>query len=461
MYGKIFLTIAFASIHANSNNSKPKKVEQKISIAKPDNLPKKDGIISDYVAHIVARSNYYPNEYDASKNDPMKKQTIVNISKDSYFSGIIMGNHLITDFKNIKNKKEVFLLCNQEKISLTLVGHDQDASIAVFEIDKNNSQHECKLQTKDIFKSNYVKNTSKRIVGSDVMIFTFQDLFSSIISKNENEFFVIDRSLPKYSHGGIVSSKNGKILGMIISNESENKYQSRVISLDILRKFTNQIIKYGRVIKGYHGLSVHNGIIDLVEKDSPVNAINLIEGLKVKKIGNTTVENDPNFQNLEKYVPDDIVEINFVASGPNGDQSDYSAKFVVSEKVNIIENITGYNTKLDAYVFFSKLDKGRNEIYAQNIRSLSEELKEIALKSISLSKSANNSAYELGVMVVDVNNDTSQFKKGDIIRFIDNRPASILSLHSEYGLLKDKKKSSLALSIIRKNKTIQIIIKNN
>ncbi len=424
------------SMYVDANN---KTVEKNNDAIKSAVI--KQSNISDHIVRLIVQSNYYPNDYNVAKNDETNRKALKNMVENHHFTGIIFDNYIITDLNSIQSKQNIYMMRNGKRILLEKVGYDENTSVAVFKIN-------AKINIK------YNKFASPKL-GDNIKIMGSNSVFGAMVSQSiSNTAFLIDRKLPQHIYGGAVVNNKNELLGMIISNKEE--YQQKAIAINALKNIISQIIKYGRVIKAFHGMQIENGIIISVEKNSPAQAAGLTEGFIIKKVNDKLVSKNAD---LDKYKPGEILKINFEFTDHNGIKHAPETRLVLSENVSLSEPITNYHIKLDAYVFMN----GNNSAYLQGIENTPQELQEYAMKSVQklprmFNKYKTEAEMLSGILVLDTENN-SVLKYGDIIKLINHEPATMLRLHSNYTSLRTKQRNTLTLSVIRNGKLIQIPIK--
>ncbi len=436
---KFFLSVFAISILSKKDVDALPKAESKIAIKSNDIVNQKALSPRDSIVRIVAQSNYYPNDYNYAKSDPLNKKIIKILTNKNSFSALIINKHIVTDLKNIVGKKNIYMLYNNEKLYLNLIGYDKASSVAV-------------LKPKKELNNVYDFNSKKGTWGEKIKIIGFDSIFTSVISKIDQNNMFTDKVLPHSLYGAAVLNDKNEFIGMIKAEKSSDmaNFVEQIIPSAILKNIVNQIIKNKRVIRGSLGFTLDGKTITSVLKGSAMDSMGVIPGMTIESI------NEKSNLIKNEYKPGQVVNLVIKMVDNNGEIKTSKMKTIVGEYVNIMESITDDNLEVNTYVFSN--NKMENSAYFQEIIELPQELKEyVANKVNDLSSYFNSYKNPIlsGVLVVKAD-ENNIFKKGDIIKLIGNHVATMTLIHTSYAMLKSFEKKNISFTIIRNGKVITV-----
>ena len=232
------------------------------------------------------------------------KDSVVTIRTDKgRGSGVIVteNGHVVTNEHVIKGAKEVSIITSDNKIhSAKIVGVDSITDIAL-------------LKSGYIGKAISFSDSSVVKIGDVVLAIgnpfgVGQTLTKGIISRTNSghitanpldEFLQSDAAINPGNSGGAMVNVNGSLVGINTMNLSIGGGSDGIglaVPSNLVRNITEQIIKFGRVVRGYIGMSAYNAsngvIISKLLKNGPAYKSGLkpgdtiinIDGIKINNI---------------------------------------------------------------------------------------------------------------------------------------------------------------------------------
>jgi serine protease Do/serine protease DegQ len=383
-----------------------------------------------------------PGKQETRKRNRSGLGSGVIINKNKGY--IITNNHVIAKAKDIKVK-----LQDGREFKATLVGSDPASDIAVI-----------KIKAKKL-KSLKFANSDKLRVGDFVVAIgnpfgIGQTVTSGIISalgrsglgiEAYENFIQTDASINPGNSGGALVNLRGELVGIntaIIGSKgvSGSVGIGLAIPVNMALDITEQLLKYGKVKRGYLGVSAQDlttdlskafgintykgAIITRVTKGSPADKAGIKIGDVVTKINNENIENASSMRNkigLLKINSSITMEINRKGK-------------IISTKVKILEpkiskkNKIKINPRLQGIVF-SEIKK-----------NMPEYGKVSGIKVLKISK--DSKAYYIGI------------RKNDILLSINNIPVKKIK---DLEIVAGVNDSELVVHVQRRNRTAFLLLK--
>lgn len=383
-----------------------------------------------------------PGKQETRKRNRSGLGSGVIINKNKGY--IITNNHVIAKAKDIKVK-----LQDGREFKATLVGSDPASDIAVI-----------KIKAKKL-KSLKFANSDKLRVGDFVVAIgnpfgIGQTVTSGIISalgrsglgiEAYENFIQTDASINPGNSGGALVNLRGELVGIntaIIGSKgvSGSVGIGLAIPVNMALDITEQLLKYGKVKRGYLGVSAQDlttdlskafgintykgAIITRVTKGSPADKAGIKIGDVVTKINNENIENASSMRNkigLLKINSSITMEINRKGK-------------IISTKVKILEpkiskkNKIKINPRLQGIVF-SEIKK-----------NMPEYGKVSGIKVLKISK--DSKAYYIGI------------RKNDILLSINNIPVKKIK---DLEIVAGANDSELVVHVQRRNRTAFLLLK--
>ncbi|USO00670.1 MAG: hypothetical protein H6845_02550 [Alphaproteobacteria bacterium] len=393
--------------------------------AKPVNRSSiKPQVKKSYSISIVAESDYYPN-----KNKEANQVYIVN---KNIFSGFLFKNKIVTALSNVANKQRIYLVDqNANTVPLKLVGCDESNDIAILD-----------CQDQSIKLAGYFKpvcsilDTPQDNAESVKILSNYGQFFAHISHvSSDSRFFKIDRKLNHRVYGAPILTINNQLIGVLLSEAKYNQHTA--ITSQAFNEIFEQIVKYGRSQKAFTGLVLENNVVMDVVKDSPSYEI-IPTGAKINSILHISNEND-------KWI-----SIQFLFD-ENNQMQKHEVNIPFIESINIVEKLSEHRLNLETFVL--------KDSYIINIESLPNEL--LGYVESQLQKLPQNQNYykTLNGLLVITTDKNSLFKPGDIIKTINNKPASFKLLYqSMMQSIMSKQDHKELIYVVRDGKLIQLEI---
>ena len=246
---------------------------------------------------IVTVKNSYNDIYKSVKD------SVVTINTDrGRGSGVIVTDqgHIVTNEHVIRGAKRIRIITS-ENISYpaNVVGVDSITDIAL-------------IKSSYIGESLTFSDSSKVKIGDIVLAIgnpfgVGQTLTQGIISRTNSghitenpldEFLQSDAAINPGNSGGAMVNLSGNLIGINTMNLSIGGGSDGIglaVPSNLVKKITEQIIKYGRVVRGYVGLSALDTpdgvLISNVVKDGPAYSSGLKTDDVIISIDNTKINN--------------------------------------------------------------------------------------------------------------------------------------------------------------------------
>ena len=365
---------------------------------------------------------------------------IIN-SKKGY---IITNNHVIARAKDIKVK-----LQDGREFKATLVGSDPASDVAVIKISPD-KLHAIRFSDSDKLRvGDFVVAIGNPFgIGQTVTSGIVSALGRSGLGIEAYENFIqTDASINPGNSGGALVNLKGELIGIntaIIGSRggSGSVGIGLAIPVNMALDITKQLIKYGKVRRGYLGVSAQDltndlskafgiktnkgAIITQVLKDSPADLAGISIGDVVIKINNKDVQNASSMRNKIGLLKlNSIITMEINRKGK-----------IITKKVQITEPKISKN---DGIKINSRL---QGIIFSSILENMPEYGKITGIKIIKMRK--DSVAFSAGI------------RPNDIILSINNIPVQKIQ---DLEIVAGKNDSEIVVHVQRKNRTAFILLK--
>ena len=363
---------------------------------------------------------------------------------DSKKGYIITNNHVIAKAKDIKVK-----LHDGREIKATLVGSDPASDIAVIKIIANNLTSLNFSDSEKLRVGDFVVAIGNPFgIGQTVTSGIVSALGRSGLGIEAYENFIqTDASINPGNSGGALVNLKGELIGIntaIIGSKGSSGSVGigLAIPVNMALDVTEQLIKYGKVRRGYLGVSAQDltsdlskafgintskgAIITRVQEGSPADIAGIKIGDVVLKINNEIIKNTSAMRNkigLLKLNSTILMEINRKGK-------------IVTTNVKITE--PKYSKK-DGIKINPRL---QGIIFGEITKKMPEYGKISGIKIIKIKK--NSRAYSIGI------------RKNDIILSINNIPVQKIK---DLEIVSGENDSELIVHVQRGNRTAFLLLK--
>ena len=363
---------------------------------------------------------------------------------DSKKGYIITNNHVIAKAKDIKVK-----LHDGRELKATLVGSDPASDIAVIKIIANNLTSLNFSDSEKLREGDFVVAIGNPFgIGQTVTSGIVSALGRSGLGIEAYENFIqTDASINPGNSGGALVNLKGELIGIntaIIGSKggSGSVGIGLAIPVNMALDVTEQLIKYGKVRRGYLGVSAQDltsdlskafgintskgAIITRVQEGSPADIAGIKIGDVVLKINNEIIKNTSAMRNkigLLKLNSTILMEINRKGK-------------IVTTNVKITE--PKYSKK-DGIKINPRL---QGIIFGEITKKMPEYGKISGIKIIKIKK--NSRAYSIGI------------RKNDIILSINNIPVQKIK---DLEIVSGENDSELIVHVQRGNRTAFLLLK--
>ncbi len=247
--------------------------------------------------NIISGKNSYNYVYEAVKD------SVVTIQTDKgRGSGVIVTSdgHIVTNEHVIRQAQIVNIITTDNKIyPAKIIGVDSITDIALL-----HSSYEGKSIT---FSDSTLVKIGDIVLAIGNPFGVGQTLTQGIISRTNSghitenpldEFLQSDAAINPGNSGGAMVNTDGNLVGINTMNLSLGGGSDGIglaVPSNLVRNITEQIIKYGRVVRGYVGMSAYNTssgvVISNVITNGPADKAGLTPGDIIISIDDITIEN--------------------------------------------------------------------------------------------------------------------------------------------------------------------------
>lgn len=378
------------------------------------------------------------------------------IDKDGH---ILTNNHVVNDVNEIK-----VILADKREFPAEIVGTDPKTDIAVIKI-KGQVPHD--LAAAVLGDSDEVR-VGDWVLAIGAPFGYVQTLTHGIISAkgrtgvgqdtgNYEDFLQTDAPINPGNSGGPLVNLRGEVVGIntaIATSIGQFAGVGFAIPINMARDVMNELVKTGKVRRGFlgiiiqnvdgdlarqFGLSDNNGaLVSQVTKDSPAGKAGIKVGDIIVRYSGKKIEDTRHLRNL------------VAATAPN-------------EKVDITVLRDGKERTFKATVGELPPGKGEGEGDSEESKSTSSDLGlSVAPLTAANAKQYNLDENDKGVVVTDVDHGSpaadAELRPGDLITEVDRQPVTSVDEFQE-ALAKAKEKDSLLILVKRDGASRFVILR--
>ncbi len=272
---------------------------------------------------------------------PKQSQQILfkDLDDESVGSGFVIKRsqthlYIATNAHVIGNNNQVYVrFYNDRVMKADVIGIDSPTDIAVLRVKINHLNKDIKpLKLEDVKNVNtgmLVLAAGSPYNLSHTFTFGIVSALDREVGVSEVEGYIqTDAAINPGDSGGPLLNLDGKVIGMNIATVQSGQGLGFAIPSDILNDVINQLIKYGKVSRGYIGISVgdlseelkekleiDSGVLVLkVKKNSPAAVSGLKEGDIITKFNGNLIKNSKDFRKMfRKAKPGDMIELEVIS----------------------------------------------------------------------------------------------------------------------------------------------------
>ncbi|MFZ5805592.1 MAG: DegQ family serine endoprotease [Verrucomicrobiota bacterium] len=202
---------------------------------------------------------FFPDDMDPQTPQSHRDREIgsgVIVSADGY---IITNNHVIEDAEEIT----ISLGSNEREVPAKIIGIDPKTDLAVLKVDRTNLPavtfaDSDKIEVGDIVLAIGNPFGLSQTVTMGIISALGRDNIG-IVQDGYEDFIQTDASINPGNSGGALIDAEGRVIGIntaIYSQSGGNQGIGFAVPINFVRSIMEQIIKNGRVIRGYVGISI-------------------------------------------------------------------------------------------------------------------------------------------------------------------------------------------------------------
>ncbi len=304
------------------------------------------------ISRVENRMSWYDMFFEGSQGQSVSTGSGVMYSQDGY---IITNNHVIA------NAERIEVILNKRTYDAELIGTDPSSDLAVLKIQGNN------------FSSIKIGSSAELKVGEWVLAvgnpFNLNSTVTAgIVSAKGRElnllssrfpiesFIQTDAAINPGNSGGALVNLNGELIGIntaILSRTGNYTGYGFAIPVDIVKKITDDLIKYGEVQKAFIGANVSDlseemlvsmegtikggVIIDNLQEDGSAKISGLNTGDIITGINGLEIDSKVAFEEQISFrSPGDQIQIKYIRDGKIG---------ITNSKLQNIQGTTGIYTR--------------------------------------------------------------------------------------------------------------------
>lgn len=252
------------------------------------------------------------------------------IKKDLKFLYIATNAHVVEKAKNVKVK-----FYNGKSYPGEVIGKDEKTDIAVIRVNIYNALRNItplKLASKDSVEvGNLVISAgSPYNLGTTYTLGIVSAVDRDIGISPFEGYIQTDAPINPGDSGGPLLDMEGQVIGMNIAVVQSGQGLGFAIPSDVVNYVVNQLIKHGRVERGYIGITVDNipeetaekthieeGVVVIkVHKNSPAMKAGLKTGDIITKLNSNTIKDTKKFNRMMLEVkPNQMIELEVIRNG--------------------------------------------------------------------------------------------------------------------------------------------------
>ncbi len=251
--------------------------------------------------------------------------------KRSLGSGVILSSdgYIVTNAHVVKDavEVEVSIADQEKKYQAKIIGIDTDSDLAVIKIEQTGLRAIQVGSSKHLEVGDMVFAIGNPFgVGQTVTKGIISALNKNSVGINRYENFIqTDASINPGNSGGALIDSRGVLIGInsaIVSRGGGNNGIGFAIPVTMVKDIAQRLIKYGKVVRGYLGVSIKNitkeleslydrdkgAIIINIAQNSSASKYGLQRGDLVYKVGDKAIKDANGFSTaIGNYKPDDTV----------------------------------------------------------------------------------------------------------------------------------------------------------
>ncbi|MBS1788869.1 MAG: DegQ family serine endoprotease [Acidobacteria bacterium] len=341
----------------------------------------------------------------------------VIVSADGY---ILTNNHVVDGANDIR-----VITFDKRELKARVIGTDPNTDIAVVKIEANN------LPTLQFADSSEVQVGDIALaIGNPFGV--GQTVTMGIISatgrgnlgiEDYEDFIQTDAAINPGNSGGALINANGELIGIntaILSRAGGNQGVGFAVPANLARTVMNQLMKNGKVVRGYMGVVIQpvttelakafslpnsNGaLIGEITPDSPASKAGLKQGDVISELNGVAVDDSRELRlKISQLAPGTTIKLKVLRDG-----SPRNISVTLGELPN--EKTTANSDKSDS-----------NSPYGLSVENLTPQT----------ARELNLSANITGVVVTDVQDgsraDEAGLRQGDVIQQVSRQPVTNVS----------------------------------
>jgi len=371
-------------------------------------------------------------------------------------SGVIYNEkgYIVTNKHVVKNAGEIIIrFYDGSEYKAEVVGTDERSGTAVLKIDAENL-------TPARFGNSDSLELGEIILAIGSPLGLGQTVTSGIISAKGTsnvqvtgfeDFVQTDATINPDSYGGPLVNLNGEVVGIsTIPSKQTDGYSgiSLAIPINVVRKATEDLIKYGRITRGWLGVATQPVTTELQKALGLKNNIGaLVSGVEPNSSAANAGVNSGDL--IIKYNGKKVKNLLHLRSLVKGSE--------INKEVEMVVVREGKELTLNTTI--QESTKAKTESKEDLFENLGMVVRNLTSKqSISLGYEG-----EEGVIITKIQKESSAFKaglnKGDLIIEVQHKPVtSVDEFHQ--AILKIQQDEDILMFIKRQNKTSKFIVLN-
>ena len=279
----------------------------------------------------VTKADKTPIIYDFSNID--YRDLVIGsgfvFKKDKEYLYILTNNHVVE-----KSKKLKITFFNQYEKEAEIVGVDKATDLAVLKVKIDENIKDIKPLEFDT--TEHLKEGDFILVAGVPYNLTLSYSFGIVSSLHVNpgisefeDYIQVNASINPGNSGGPVFDIYGYVIGVVVATVQYGQGIGFVIPVEKVLYVTDEILRYGKVRRGWIGVIVENAkelvkqnmetkgvLIIAVQKNSPARRAGLKAGDVILKVKNKDVKNVEVFRDIEaKLKPNEVITITILRGG--------------------------------------------------------------------------------------------------------------------------------------------------
>lgn len=338
-----------------------------------------------------------------------------NQKATSLGSGVIISSdgYIVTNYHVVEDADEIVvtMLDSSKEYKAKIIGTDPKTDLAIIKIDANNFKpisfaDSSKLQEGDVVFA--IGNPFG--VGGSISNGIISGLNKDNIGLNQYEDFIqTDASINPGNSGGALVDSRGALVGInsaILSRSGGNNGIGFAIPSNMVKNIAKQLIKDGKITRGYIGVMITNltddqkeiyknkegALIANVEKDEPADKAGLKRGDLIIQVNDQKIKNANDLKNIVASIaPNKDITVKFER-----------ANQIQTTKIKLANMDTNIDSKTDNFsVEGLGLQNLNDETRYKN--KIPQDIKGVLITNVKDGSNASNSGFEVGDIIIQVN----------------------------------------------------------